>query len=89
MIEDDAPFKVDDSYGFPFVYIRIKDYGDSMKKRVLAIFEFHKRLNKYADTFTEMYGKPDVILGSNGYPLSPWLANRLARKYHAVSICEV
>ena len=24
MIEDDAPFKVDDSYGFPFVYIRIK-----------------------------------------------------------------
>ena len=46
MIEDDAPFKVDDSYGFPFVYIRIKDYGDSMKKRVLAIFEFHKRLNK-------------------------------------------
>lgn len=89
MIEDDAPFKVDDSYGFPFVYIRIKDYGESMKRRVLAIFEFHKRLNRYADTFAEMYGKPDVILGSNGYPLSPWLANRLARKYHAASICEV
>ena len=60
-----------------------------MKRRVLAIFEFHKRLNKYADTFAEMYGKPDVILGSNGYPLSPWLANRLARKYHAARICEV
>lgn len=89
IIEDDAPFKVDDSYGFPFVYIRIKDYGESMKKRILAIFEFHKRLNKYADTFAKMYGKPDVILGSNGYPLSPWLANRLARKYHAASICEV
>lgn len=89
MIEDDAPFKVDDSYGFPFVYIRIKDYGESMKKRILSIFEFHKRLSKYADTFVGMYGKPDVILGSNGYPLSPWLANRLARKYHAASICEV
>lgn len=89
MIEDDAPFKVDDSYGFPFVYIRIKDYGESMKKRVLAIFEFHKRLNKYADTFAEMYGRPDVILGSNGYPLSPWLANRFAKKYKAASICEV
>ena len=89
MIKDDAPFKVDDSYGFPFVYIRIKDYGESMKKRILAIFEFHKRLNKYADTFAEMYGKPDVILGSNGYPLSPWLANRFAKKYHAASICEI
>lgn len=89
MIEDDAPFKVDDSYGFPFAYIRIKDYGESMKRRILAIFEFHKRLNKYADTFAEMYGKPDVILGSNGYPLSPWLANRFARKYKAASICEI
>lgn len=89
MIEDDAPFKVDDSYGFPFVYIRIKDYGESMKKRILSIFEFHKRLNKYADTFVEMYGKPDVILGSNGYPLSPWLANRFAKKYQAASICEI
>lgn len=89
MIEDDAPFKVDDSYGFPFVYIRIKDYGESMKKRILSIFEFHKRLNKYADTFVGMYGKPDVILGSNGYPLSPWLANRFAKKYQAASICEI
>ncbi|MEE0706245.1 MAG: glycosyltransferase family 4 protein [Adlercreutzia sp.] len=89
MIEDDAPFKVDDSYGFPFVYIRIKDYGESMKKRILAIFEFHKRLNRYANTFAEMYGKPDVVLGSNGYPLSPWLANKLAKKYGAASICEV
>lgn len=89
IIEDDAPFKVDDSYGFPFVYIRIKDYGESMKKRILAIFEFHKRLNKYADTFAEMYGKPDVILGSNGYPLSPWLANRFAKKYKAASVCEI
>lgn len=89
MIEDDTPFKVDDSYGFPFVYIRIKDYGESMKKRILAIFEFHKRLNKYADTFVEMFGEPDVILGSNGYPLSPWLANRFAKKYDAASICEI
>lgn len=89
MIEDDAPFKVNDSYGFPFVYIRIKDYGESMKKRILAIFEFHKRLNKFADTFAEMFGKPDVVLGSNGYPLSPWLANRLAKKYRGASICEV
>lgn len=89
MIEDDAPFKVDDSYGFPFVYIRIKDYGESMKKRILSIFEFHKRLNKYVDTFVGMYGKPDVILGSNGYPLSPWLANRFAKKYQAASICEI
>lgn len=89
MIEDDAPFRVDDSYGFPFVYIRIKDYGESMKKRIAAIVEFHRRLNKYADTFAEMWGKPDVILGSNGYPLSPWLANRLAKKYRAASICEV
>lgn len=89
MIEDDAPFKVDDSYGFPFVYIRIKDYGESMKKRIFAIFEFHKRLYKYADTFAEMFGKPDVILGSNGYPLSPWMANRFAKRYNASSICEV
>ena len=71
------------------MYIRIKDYGESMKRRILAIFEFHKRLNKYADTFAEMFGKPDVILGSNGYPLSPWLANRFAKKYNAASICEI
>lgn len=89
MIKDKAPFKVNDSYGFPFVYVRIRDYGKSMKKRIISIFEFHRRLNKYADDFVAMWGKPDVILGSNGYPLSPWLANELSKKYHAASICEV
>lgn len=89
MIEGKEPYKVDMSYGFPFVYIRIKDYGESMKKRVLAIFEFHKRLMEHADEFAELFGKPDVILGSNGYPLSPWLANRWAKKFDAKSICEI
>lgn len=89
MIEGKEPYKVDMSYGFPFVYIRIKDYGESMKKRILAIFEFHKRLMEHADEFAELFGNPDVILGSNGYPLSPWLANRWAKKFNAKSICEI
>jgi len=89
MIEGKEPYKVDMTYGFPFVYIRIKDYGESMKKRILAIFEFHKRLMEHADEFVDLFGKPDVILGSNGYPLSPWLANRWAKKFDAKSICEI
>lgn len=92
MIEDDAPFKVDDSYGFPFVYIRIKDYGESMKKRILAILEFHKRLNKYADTFAEMYGKPDVILARTairfrrGWPIV-WQGNTMQPAFARCVIC--
>lgn len=89
MIEDGSPFKVDESHGFPFVYVRIKDYGESMKRRILAILEFHKRFHSCANDFVTLFGKPDVIVGTNGYPLSPWLANRLAKKYEAASICEV
>lgn len=89
MIADGQPFIVDESNGFPWVYIRTNNYGDSMKKRLVAICEYHEGLKKHADEFVKTFGKPDVILGSSAYPLTPKLAITLAKRYNAKSICEV
>lgn len=88
-ISDKSPYLIDETHGFPFVYIRIRDYGESMKRRVAAIAAFHVRLARYSRSFAERFGRPDVILGSSGYPLSPWLAHRFARRFDAKSICEI
>lgn len=88
-ITDKSPHLIDETYGFPLVYIRIRDYGESMKRRIAAIVSFHARLEKYSNWFAGQFGRPDVILGSSGYPLSPWLAYRFARRFDAKSICEI
>lgn len=85
MIKGKDPFLVDESHGFPFVYIRVNDYGSSMKKRLFAITEFHMRLWLHWRKFP----LPDVVLGSSAYPLSPLLAIKIARECGARSICEV
>lgn len=88
-IQDKRPILTTRTNGFAFVYIRIPDYGESMRRRMRAIIEFHLRLFFHTNQLAEELGRPDVILGSSGYPVSPWLANRLARRFHAASICEI
>lgn len=89
MIHDKRPYLVDDTHGFPFIYIRVNDFGDSMKKRLLAIIEYHFRLARHAGEFSGKYGTPKVILGSSNYPVTPTLARKLAKRLKAKSICEV
>ena len=89
MITSNEPFVVDESHGFPFVYIRVNDYGDSMKKRLVAIVEYHLRLIKHSKELAQAFGIPDVVLGSSNYPITPTLAIKLAKRFHAKSICEI
>lgn len=89
MIAGKESFLVDESYGFPFVYIRCNNYKNSMKKRLVATAEYHIRLNRYVDEFVKRFGEPDVVLGSSAYPITPVLARKIAKKYTAKSICEV
>lgn len=56
-----------------------------MKKRLQAMVEFHSRLYACKNYFA----KPDVVLGSSAYPLSPLLAIKLAGEYRCRSICEI
>lgn len=76
LVYEDAPF--------PFVFIKTNNYGN-MLKRLLSIIEFHGRLMLKASLFP----KPDVIVGSSSYPLSPYIAIRLAKKFKCKCVTEV
>ena len=89
LIQDNSPFLVDSSCGFPWVYVRTNNFGESMKKRLVAIAEFHMRLHRLIPQFVDRFGVPDVILGSSCYPISPTLAIKTAKKLHVKSICEI
>lgn len=84
VISGKEKFLVDETYGFPFVFVKTPQYKN-MKERLLAIFLFHKRLTRIVKNFPS----PNVIVGSSAYPLSPYLGIRFGKKLGSKTICEV
>ena len=84
-IEDDSLYKVDNSGGFPFVFIKTPLCGSSMKKRLKAIILFHLRIKKVVKHFPD----PIAILGSSAYPITPLIGCRISKKKHCKSLCEI
>lgn len=77
--------KIKDRDGIRFVFIKITPYGTSKVKRVLSMFEYYTRVIRAA----RIIETPDVIIGSSVHPLACVAANKLARRYHCKSICEI
>lgn len=84
IIKNDDLYLVDESSGFPFVFIKTPQYKN-MKERLIAIFLFHMRLNRTIKQFPI----PKAVLGSSAYPLSPYLGIKAAHRVGAKSICEI
>ena len=85
MIDDGSLYKVCETCGYPFVFVRTCDYGESRIKRIWSMFEYYHRLLKAADDFD----KPDVIIGSSPHPLAALAAIELSRRYNSQCIVEV
>lgn len=85
MIDDKSKYKKYENSDYPFFFIRTCDYSKSRLKRIYAMIEFYKNLNKTARSLE----KPDVIIGSSAHPLAAIAAIRLAKKFNCKSIVEV
>lgn len=71
--------------GITFVFVKICQYGNNRKKRVLSMIQYYLHSLKVASKLP----KPDVIVGSSVHPLACIAANRLAARYGCKSICEI
>ena len=85
MIDDNSLYEVENSGGFPFVFIKTPLCGSSMKKRLKAITLFHLRIKKVVKHFPD----PIAILGSSAYPVTPLIGCKIAKKKHCKSLCEI
>ncbi len=85
MIEGKERYKVNEEHGFPWVYVKTYNYGNSKVKRVFSMFKYCKSTKKAVKQFN----KPDVIIGSSAHPLAARLAVKLGKKYKCQSIVEI
>ena len=73
----------------PFVFLNTPEYKGNGKKRVLNMISFYRGLFKTAKTYSELNGKPDVILASSVHPLTLVAGIKIAKKFGIPCICEV
>lgn len=75
--------------GIPFVFVKtIFSQGNGVV-RVRSWIDFYRNLFPAAKAYSVKYGKPDVIIASSVHPLTMVAGLQIARKMHALCICEV
>lgn len=85
LIDGNEKFKVYQDKPFPWVLVKINNYGGNKIKRLWSMAEYYFNAKKAAKHF----GTPDVVLGSSNYPVVAYLGLRLAKKYKAKGIVEI
>jgi len=73
----------------PFVFVKSRTYLDNGKQRALNMVDFYRNVQRAAAGYADLYGKPDVIIGSSVHPLTCVAAIRLAKKYKCKSVIEI
>lgn len=85
MILGDSLYEVDESGGFPFVFVRTTSFGSGMKGRLKAIIQFHVRIRKVIENFPN----PMAVLCSSPYPVTPIIGAWISKNKHCKGICEI
>lgn len=85
LIDGNEKYKIYQDKPFPWVLVKINNYGTSKIKRLWSMVEYYFNAKLAANHFE----KPDVVIGSSNYPVVAYLGLRLAKKYHAKGIVEI
>jgi glycosyltransferase involved in cell wall biosynthesis len=73
----------------PFVFVKTNPYKNSKLLRAKNMLDYYLNLIRITKTYANLYGKPDVIIGSSAHPLAAIAAIRLAKRYGCQSIVEI
>ena len=85
LITDSSRYKIYQTFPFPWVLNRTRNYEKNRFSRVVSMFEFYFNMLFSADEFD----KPDAIVGSSAHPLAALLAIKLGKRYNAKKIVEI
>lgn len=72
----------------PFVFVNGRPYVGNGKDRILCMVDYYLNVKKAAKEFAMIYGKPDIIIGSQVHPLAVLAAEELAKKNKVKCIAE-
>ena len=73
----------------PFVFVRVRKYLGNGMQRVLNMCDYYRNVKRTAIQYSEMHGKPDVIMASSVHPLTMIAGIQLAQRFRVKCICEV
>ncbi len=79
----------DSADNIPFVFVNTPKYKGNRKKRLVNMISFYTGLFKTAKEYSELNGKPDIILASSVHPLTLVAGIKIAKKFNVPCICEV
>lgn len=82
-------YKIDDSNGIPFVFVKTPSYIGNSRERVFNILSFFLNLFPISKRYALESKKPDVIYASSFHPFTLIAGIFIAKKFGVPCICEV
>ena len=86
---DNQKYSIDAKDGIPFVFVKTTKATSNGLDRIKNMFIFYKNLFPTAKQYSNIYGKPDVILASSVHPLTLVAGIKIAKKFGVPCICEI
>lgn len=89
LINNKQKYFLNDEFGVPFVFVNTPSYKNGGIARVKNMFAFYFNLFGVSKQYSQINGKPDMIIASSPHPLTLIAGIQIAKKYNIPCICEV
>lgn len=80
---------INEKIGVKYIFIKGRSYVGNGINRILCMFDYFFNIIRAANEYEKLYGKPDIIIGSQVHPLAILAAEYLAKKYKIKYIAEI
>lgn len=89
IINNNELYKMDETHGIPFVYIKTRGYEGNKLGRVFNMIDYYLNIFKVAEEFVKNDNQPDIIIASSPHPLVMVAGIKIAKKLGVPCICEI
>ena len=89
LVKDDSLYCEIVDNNVPFVFIKTTPYYDNGPLRIKNMISFYRNLFPVAKKYSDLQGKPDVIIASSAHPFTLIAGQKIAKKFGIPCICEV
>lgn len=88
-IEDSKKIKIKYYENVPFIFLKTNNYTGNGRDRIKNMFQYFWQVLRNYKKIEEVFGKPDVIIGSSVHPLACLAALIIGKKYKIKKIIEI
>jgi glycosyltransferase involved in cell wall biosynthesis len=89
LINDGTPYIVEDHSDVSFVFVNTPSSAKNILARVKNMASYYINLFNVTKKYSDINGKPDLIIASSPHPLALVAGIKIAKKFNVPCICEI